>query len=173
MPPPIAVELQPHDHRWAAAAEAEARRLLGASGVLCEVHHIGSTAIPGIAAKPIIDLLGVALSLSDLDKEKPAFEALGYAWHGEYGLEGRRYCTLTDSVTGKRRVHLHCYARGDAAIARHLAFRDHLRAFPQVAAAYQEEKIRCARLHPHDSHSYTDCKSRWIKSVEAKALARR
>ena len=61
MPLPIAVRLVPHDPRWAARAEAEAARVQQAAGsVMLQVHHMGSTAIPGIAAKPILDLLGVA-----------------------------------------------------------------------------------------------------------------
>lgn len=173
MPPPIAVKLEPHDYRWATAAEAEGRRLLRASSALRNVHHIGSTAIPGIVAKPILDLLGVAVNLSDLDEERSFLEELGYVWHGEYGLAGRRYCTLTAGRTGERRMQLHCYAQGDASITRHLAFRDHLRALPHVAAAYEEEKMRCARLTPKDSHAYTRCKSQWIQRVEAEALRRR
>ncbi len=173
MPPPFAVKLEPHDPRWATAADAEGRRLLGASFSLEEVHHIGSTAIPGIVAKPIIDLLAVALSLPHLDNERSSIEALGYVWHGEYGLTGRRYCTLTDKLTGERRVQLHCYAQEDSSITRHLAFRDHLRAFPNLAAAYQEEKVRCVSLNPNDSHAYTDCKSQWVQRVETQALMRR
>jgi GrpB-like predicted nucleotidyltransferase (UPF0157 family) len=171
MPPPIKVTLVPHDPRWASLAGAEAARVKAATGsTMIEVHHIGSTAIPGISAKPILDLLPVAGSLAELDRARPALEEIGYAWWGEYGLPGRRYCTLSDRDTGDRRVQLHCYARGDPAIVRHLAFRDYLRAHTDLAGQYEEEKARCARLHPNDSHAYTDCKSGLIKLLEAEAL---
>ena len=171
MLPPYAVRLLPHDPLWAEQAGREETRILEAIWpTIIEMHHVGSTAIPGIAAKPIIDLVGVTPDLKTLEAARSKIEQLGYAWHGEYGLEGRRFCTLTDPETGLRKFHLHCYAQGDHSIRRHLAFRDHLRARPAVAAAYQRMKQDCAARHPDDSNAYTECKDRWIKQVEAEAL---
>ena len=172
MPPPIPVELVPPDPEWAGRAETQTTRLKGAlGGVLVTVHHIGSTAIPGIAAKPIIDLIPEVTDLRGLDARRPAVEALGYRWWGEYGIAGRRYCVLNDPETGGRLVQLHCFASGSPDIARHLAFRDHLRRHPQIARAYEAEKRRARDLHPNNSHAYTEEKAAWIRAMEAEALA--
>lgn len=141
--------------------------------VLLAVHHIGSTAIASIHAKPVIDLMPVVRGLTALDTRRTALEGLGYCWWGELGLAGRRYCTRDDPASGKRLVQLHAYEQGAPDIERHLAFRDFLRDRPALAANYDREKQRCRRLHPEDSHAYGDCKSDWIRSVEAQALAER
>jgi GrpB-like predicted nucleotidyltransferase (UPF0157 family) len=171
MPPPIPVELQPHDPQWARAADRESQRLReGLGGRIVTVHHVGSTAIPGIRAKPILDLIPVVDELALFDEARPAVEALGYRWHGEYGLPGRRYCTTDDAISGRRRIQLHCYQAGSAEITRHLAFRDYLRSRPAVAQEYERLKVDCRDRHAMDSHAYTDCKNDWIRRVEAEAL---
>jgi GrpB-like predicted nucleotidyltransferase (UPF0157 family) len=173
-PPPkkLAVGLVPHRPEWAEMAAAESTRLKDALGeVLLTVHHIGSTAVSGILAKPIIDLIPVVTDLPGLDMREDAIRALGYKWYGEFGLAGRRYCTLTDPATGKRKFQLHCYASRAEGLPRHLAFRDYLLAHPVIAKEYEAEKVRAAALHPDDVMAYNDAKNPWIKRTERDALA--
>lgn len=172
MPPPLKVELVAHDPHWAAAATAEGERLGAALGsMLLAVHHVGSTAILEICAKPILDLMPVVASLERLDESRRILEGLGYDWWGEFGLAQRRYCTRDDPDTHRRVVQLHCYASGCAEITRHLAFRDYLRSRPDLAHEYEREKRRCRALHPDDSHAYGACKGDWITLIENQALA--
>jgi GrpB-like predicted nucleotidyltransferase (UPF0157 family) len=172
MPAPIAVILAPHNPAWVGQAQEEGERLKAAIGdVILAIHHIGSTAIPGICAKPILDLIPVVRSLADLDIKRQALENLGYVWWGEYGLPGRRYCTFDNPQTGSRTVQLHCFEQGSPEIKRHLAFRDYLRSHPELAREYEAEKSSCRDQHPSDSHAYSDCKAAWIRRIEEMALS--
>jgi GrpB-like predicted nucleotidyltransferase (UPF0157 family) len=153
-------------------AASETLRLKDALGdILLTVHHIGSTSIPGIMAKPIVDFIPVVTNHAALDSLTPNLETLGYDCLGEFGLPGRRYCRLNDPVTGKRKFQLHCYEIGYPEIDRHLAFRDYLRAHPQKAQEYEAEKFRAAKLHPDNTLDYNAEKNDWIKATEREALA--
>jgi GrpB-like predicted nucleotidyltransferase (UPF0157 family) len=167
----ILVQLCVHSPEWAAVARRESARLAQVLGEnLVEVEHIGSTAIPGIKAKPTIDLLPVVRQLAAVDALADAIRNLGYDWRGEFGLPGRRYCTFNDPNTGERIVNVHIFEQGSPTIDRLLAFRDYVRAHPPEAQAYELEKIRAAAQHPHDSLAYNDAKSDWIKACELRAL---
>lgn len=112
----------PHDANWKTAFDIEARsvsRLLGK--VAITLHHIVSTAIAGILAKLIIDLLGVVADLDSMDGQSRVMETLGYEVMGAYGIEGRRYFRKINA-SGRRSHHLHVYAHGSLHIQRHLAF---------------------------------------------------
>jgi GrpB-like predicted nucleotidyltransferase (UPF0157 family) len=157
--------------QWTTTLERERGRLFSALGdVLLEIHHIGSTAVPGIRAKPIVDVVPVAVSLSRLDACRERIEALGYFWWGEYGIARRRYCTLQDRATGQRSINAHFFEHEDPEIERHLAFRDYLRVHPQTAREYEAIKTRSAALHPENVNEYNDGKSDWIRAIEPLAI---
>jgi GrpB-like predicted nucleotidyltransferase (UPF0157 family) len=172
MPPPIPVVLAPYDPEWPHTAASHGERLHVLGSCLVIVHHIGSTSVPGLAAKPIIDLMPLVTDLAGLDRERARVEALGYNWHGEYGIAGRRYCTLSDEA-GIRIVQLHFFDADSPQVQRHIAFRDYLRTHPEAARAYEKEKRRARDLHPSDSHAYTEAKALiWFAAQQASARRR-
>ncbi len=134
-----------------------------------DVHHIGSTAIAGIFAKPVIDILLIAVNLQCLDDAAPAMAGLGYVAIGEFGIPGRRYFRR-DSAAGLRTHQVHGFQVGSPDIDRHLAFRDYMRAHPAAAAPYSELKRQLAARYPHDLQAYMDGKDAFIKAHEVKAL---
>lgn len=158
-----------YDPAWPVRAVQVSARLRAAIGeALITVEHFGSTAVPGLPAKPVLDLMPIVSELTALDRRRPQVEAIGYAWYGEYGIAGRRFCTLTEN--GIRRVHVHCFEDGSPEIHRHLAFRDYMRAHSDRARAYAEEKQRAADLHPDNSTAYNLEKWAWVEHEEARAL---
>jgi GrpB-like predicted nucleotidyltransferase (UPF0157 family) len=166
---PIPVVLAAHNPDWPGTAATHVQRLQVLGPNLVAVHHIGSTSVPGLIAKPIIDLMPIVTSLTSLDGQRQHIEALGYRWHGEFGIPGRRYCTLADEA-GVRLVQLHFFKTDSPHVERHVAFRDYLRAHPAEANAYAIEKRRAQGLHPNNSHAYADEKDKWIRIAETKAL---
>ena len=157
----------PHNPNWRAAFEEEAARLRLVAPI--ELHHIGSTAVPAILAKPIIDILGEVADLAMLDKTAGQFESLGYEVMGAFGIEGRRYFRKCDAQ-GVRTHHLHVFTVGSEHITRHLVFRDYLRAHPEDARAYSHLKARLT-ANRADWGAYQDGKADFVQNVEAKALA--
>jgi GrpB-like predicted nucleotidyltransferase (UPF0157 family) len=164
-----AVELVEPRPEWTQNARSESQRLRAAIGdTLVVIHHIGSTSIPRIRSKPTIDLLPVVADLAALDAREADVTALGYEWLGEFGLPGRRFLRMNSK--GERVFNVHCYEQSNPEITLHLAFRDFLRAHPEIAKAYEAEKIRAAAICPDDVLAYNDQKDAWIKETERKAL---
>ncbi len=150
--------------------EEEKSRLIPLFGEnLVFLEHIGSTAVPGLKSKPIIDILVAAKSLSLVDAKQSAFEGLGYEYLGEFGIAGRRYLRKG----GDERTHqIHVFRFDDELnLIRHLAVRDYLRAHPWVADEYGELKAKLALEHPYDIDGYGDGKEAFMKESEKAALA--
>lgn len=160
------------DPRWHDLAQREIDSLIQTVNGLLTVHHIGSTSVPGLPAKPILDLLPVFRDAQAQATAQSQFETLGYEWLGEHGLSGRAYARKSDPTSGKRLVQTHGYVSGHHDITRHLAFRDALRNNASLRAAYTSVKAACASRYPEGGASYGTCKSEWINKAETRALAR-
>lgn len=164
------VRVVPYDSAWSHNFERERGRIEAALGnVVVALHHIGSTAIPGILAKPIIDILLEAPNLAELDRRASRVEALGYEAKGEFGISGRRYFRR-DDAQGVRTHQVHAFAFDNEDVVRHLAFRDYMIAHPQIAQLYGELKRQLAARHPNDIAAYSEAKDGFVKEHQAKAL---
>ncbi len=154
---------------WPAMYRQEAARLHAAiADLLPTLHHIGSTSVPGLAAKPVIDILIEVDDVASLDAYDDAFEALGYRVRGEYGIPGRR---LFQKGAVNPTHNVHAFARGHADAVRHLAFRDYLIAHPEVAREYGALKKRVAAACNNDIQRYCDGKDAFVKEHERRAVA--
>ncbi|WP_054332324.1 GrpB family protein [Merdimmobilis hominis] len=163
------VTVAPYNPQWPQLFEEEAKSLRALLGEnLVALFHIGSTSVPGLAAKPIIDILPVVQDIDALDALTPQFAELGYEAMGEFGLPGRRYFRKG----GENRTHqIHAFQYDNLGeIGRHLAFRDYLRAHPGARDSYAALKIQLASQFPADIDGYCDGKDAFVKEMERSAL---
>jgi GrpB-like predicted nucleotidyltransferase (UPF0157 family) len=167
----VILRIEPHRDSWSQDFEIEAARVREALGSsLISLQHIGSTAISGILAKPIIDMLADVSSLEAIDECRQKMRALRYESLGEFGIPGRRYFRK-DNDSGIRTHHLHAFVHESPHLERHLAFRDYLRAHPDKAVAYSDLKRRLVETCQGDIEAYMDGKDQFVKTVERDALA--
>lgn len=153
------VRLAPHDERWAAGFDAESLRLRAALGDLAlRIEHIGSTAVPGLEAKPITDIAIMTPSFAALARIVAGMEDAGYRHKGEYGLPGRQFFTTGDPV----RFHVHVVEKGSDHWPRWIRFRDALRNNAELRRAYLALKRELAQKFAHDRPGYTQAKSAFI-----------
>ncbi|MDM7985520.1 MAG: GrpB family protein [Maricaulis sp.] len=160
--------ITPYNPAWPAAFERERQRLQALLDIL-SVDHIGSTSVPGLAAKPIIDILVSVKSLASLDKQAEALRASGYDYLGEHGLAGRRYLRRQAS-DGTHTHHIHVYKQGDESLHRHLVFRDYLRAHAEEREDYGALKRKLVETGV-DRKGYQSGKDDFVAALELRALA--
>ncbi len=165
------VQIAPPDPRWAQQFHQESQVVKAALGPnAVTVHHIGSTAVPDIHAKPIVDMLVEAADIQAVDRYSHAMEEQGYQALGEHGIPGRRYFRKVDPA-GVHLFHVHVFQVGSLEAQRHLAFRNFLRAHPDWAHRYSELKRALAAAYPTDLEAYMDGKAPFIQEAERRALA--
>lgn len=158
------IEVVPHDPQWADAYQTEVQKLAELFAPdLAKFHHIGSTAIPGILAKPVIDIMVVVAELTDIQDRITAMEALGYEHRGEAGIPGRQF--FRKDTAGVRSHHVHIFEAGHPNIAIQLNFRDYLRAHPAEAQAYSQLKQELAARFRESPPEYTEAKTNFITTI--------
>lgn len=160
------VHLSAYDPAWPRLFEAERARLFGLfPRAFVAIEHFGSTAVPGLSAKPVIDMLGGVASMDQTDALLEALCGAGYTTSRAFNdsLQGRRW--LMRWTEGRRTHHLHLVEHGGAEWRRRLAFRDALRADAGLAADYEQLKRRLAATHGHDREAYTSAKAAFVRDV--------
>lgn len=158
-----------YDPAWPSRFETEAARIRRAlGGQLVRIDHVGSTAVPGVGAKPIVDIQASVRVMTPRTAYVDPLRALGYRWALDPWSDEHEYFSRDDG--GERSFQIHVCRAGSDWERRHLAFRDWLRAHPEDAAAYERLKRELAERHPRDIFTYVDAKTAFIRDIEARAF---
>jgi GrpB-like predicted nucleotidyltransferase (UPF0157 family) len=161
------IEVVDYDPGWPSEFKKESALL---SKILSKeiehIHHIGSTAVPGLRAKPVIDILLEVKSVDALDQYDPKMKEIRYIPKGEYGIPGRRFYL---KGIHDRTHHVHAFNTGSPDATRHIAFRDYLISFPLIAKEYADLKTQCAAECNNDVDKYCTAKNEFVKTHEKKA----
>jgi GrpB-like predicted nucleotidyltransferase (UPF0157 family) len=158
------IRIAPYDPAWPDSFARERAALEAAIGpwAVGGIHHVGSTAVPGLAAKPIVDIL---VGVEDLESSRACFEPLArleYRYAPYLSEEMHWFCKPHPD---RRTHHLHLAPATGRRYADELAFRDRLRSDPETAAAYSALKRELAARHSEDREAYTEAKTEFIRGV--------
>lgn len=159
------ITLEPYQEHWQALFNAEKALLESALPPHLYIEHIGSTAVVGLTAKPIIDIMLGATSLQEIGRYIPGLEHLGYEYlaYNEVDIPERRF--LAKPITRPRHFHLHAVVKGDSFWNEHIAFRDILRTNHCIAEQYAVLKIKLAQTFIDNREAYTTAKGEFINQV--------
>ncbi len=155
-----------YDQSWPTAFKNEAKIIQEALGRNClAIHHIGSTSIPGLAAKPIIDIMPVVEDLELVSQSVSLMASKGYDSRAEAGMLFRHYFQKTQKNIA---CNVHVYQTGDDEIARYLSFRDWMRTHQSDRVAYGDLKFSLANQYPNDIVAYCLGKDSFVAEIDAK-----
>ncbi|MHA1636991.1 MAG: GrpB family protein [Candidatus Thorarchaeota archaeon] len=162
------IEVVPHKPEWSEMYHSEAKKIRNALDFeVITLYHIGSTSIPHIRAKPIIDILAEVHDIEKMDSFNNELKEIGYKARGENGLPGRRYYIKdTDS---RRTHHLHIFQIDNPEVQRLVDLRDYLITHPEDADIYSEMKERLVIENSGNRDSYVDGKNGFIKELNRRA----
>jgi len=159
------ITVLPYDGKWEkdfVRIRDELREALGPLAL--RIEHVGSTAVRGLSAKPVIDIDVVIRDRSDLDEAIAALAGAGYLHRGDLGIPGREAFAY-EGKEHLRKHHLYVCAEDSPELKRHLAFRDYLRSHPEAVKEYSRIKEEAAALYPDDIDRYIAHKSPFIRGI--------
>ena len=157
-------EVVPYNSTWEQKFKEEAKKIEKIfKEIFVDIHHIGSTAIPTIKAKPIIDIMVEVKAINKVDNYNKSMEKLGYVALGEYGIPKRRFFQKGGN---KRTHHVHIFETGNKEIKRHINFRDYLISHPTIAGEYSLLKEKLAKKHRYNIDKYQEVKNSFIKKID-------
>ena len=164
------IRIVSYDPAWKEKYRALAAEIEGILGeTVVAVHHIGSTSVPGLSAKPTIDILVEANDVEEVDRRNDGMSAAGYHPKGEFGIPGRRF--FPKGTDEDRIAHVHLFPAGHERVRDHLEFRDYLIAHPKEAEKYGRLKEKLADQFPHDIEGYMAGKDSFIGERIRRAAA--
>jgi len=162
------IEVVPHDPKWKKMFNMEERFIkLVFNKEILAIHHIGSTAIPDISAKPIIDILVEVLNIDKIDDYNTKISEYGYLPKGESGIPRRRL--FIKGSEELRTFHVHVFEKENSEIKRLLNFRDYMIAHPKKAQKYSRLKEDLAKKYPENIDGYLNGKNNFINNIDKKA----
>ncbi len=160
------IQVVPYDPNWPKMFEVEAELIRERMGENCiSIHHIGSTSVADLPAKPVIDMLVVVKDIRKVDQANQLMEEIGYEAKGENGMAFRRFFQKGNPV---RTHHIHAYEEGDPEIDRYLKFRNWLRMHKEDAEKYASLKKELAARFPSDILKYVSGKSAFVEGIDEK-----
>jgi GrpB-like predicted nucleotidyltransferase (UPF0157 family) len=164
------IRIVDHDPDWSRLAREELARVAQALGdTAARLEHVGSTSVPGLGAKPIIDMQVSVVDIDRMEDYVGPLEGLGYLFAPDPAFPDYHY--FARPHTRPRTHHLHVCGHGSHQELRHLAVRDYLRAHPDEAARYEALKRRLVAEHPQDRLAYVAGKDGYMIELEARAVA--
>lgn len=161
------VRLSDYNPKWKNSYKDECQRISEMiSEEIVRFEHFGSTSVPGMKAKPVIDMMVLVKDIHQIDNYNPKFSAAGYDVAGEWGIPGRR---LLRKGGEDRTHHIHIYQEGHPEIYRHLAVRDYLLEHPEEVTAYSDLKTKLTQSYD-ETPEYRNAKRDYVVALEKRAL---
>jgi len=156
-----------YNSNWKEMYKEESEKIKNVlSDIIINIHHIGSTAIPGIKAKPVIDILVEVKYIEGADQYNHKMKELGYEAMGEYGIPKRKFFRKGGN---NRTHHIHIFQVGNEEIEKHINFKEYLIAHPKKAQEYSKLKENLVNKYTCDIENYINSKSDFIKEIDRKA----